>query len=304
MQKSVLWLEHALNVDQSTIYKLLSTLLILFIGWIIYRLIHAAIINRIIDVDLRYQWHKATDYLFLVLGIFLIGRIWYEGMTAVATFLGLVSAGIAIALKDPIVNFAGWLFIVWRKPFTVGDRIQVGEHAGDVVDQRIFVFTMMEIRNWVDADQSTGRVLYVPNGWVFTQTVANFTHGPKLVWNEIPISTTFESKWKRVKELIQSLANKYHEEHNGNAGKEFELATKLYPLKYDKLTPTVYTSVRENGVQLTVRYLCHPRVRRGSIQYFWDGILSAFSENPNIQFAYPTQRFVTNPLTHPEQDQL
>ena len=77
-----------------------------------------------------------------------------------STFLGLLSAGVAIALKDPLVNLAGWGFIVWRKPFGIGDRIQLGDSRGDVIDQRIFMFTLMEIGNWVDAERSTGRVSY------------------------------------------------------------------------------------------------------------------------------------------------
>lgn len=302
MQKFVLWLEHALNINQPTIYKIISTVLILIVGWIIYRIIHSTVINRIKNIDQRYQWHKGTDYLFFVFGVFVIGRIWYEGMTAVATFLGLVSAGIAIALKDPIVNFVGWLFIVWRKPFSVGDRIQIGEHAGDIVDQRIFVFSMMEIGNWVDADQATGRVLYLPNGWVFTQAVANYTHGPRVIWNEIPVTVTFESDWKQAKQILQTLADNYHVRENADVEAEFQSATKHYLLKYDKLTPIIYTSVRENGVQLTIRYLCNPRARRGSSEYFWEEILSAFSENHHIHFAYPTQRFISNPMIQPEQD--
>ena len=302
MQNFVLWLEHALNIDQPTIYKILSTILILVVGWIIYRIIHAAIVNRIKNIDLRYQWHKATDYLFFIVAIFVIGRIWYEGMTAVATFLGLVSAGIAIALKDPIVNFVGWLFIVWRRPFSVGDRVQIGEQTGDVVDQRIFMFTMMEISNWVDADQSTGRVLYVPNGWVFTQAVANYTHGPRVIWNEIPVTVTFESNWKEAKSILQGIAETYHEQNNKNVEAEFSSTTKIYPLKYDKLTPIVYTSVQESGVQLTIRYLCHPRSRRGSSEYIWEAILNAFADKSDIDFAYPTQRFITNPTSQLKQE--
>ncbi|HSM69988.1 MAG TPA: mechanosensitive ion channel domain-containing protein, partial [Anaerolineales bacterium] len=236
MQNFVLWLEQALNIDQPTIYKIISTVSILVVGWIVYRIILATVVSRIKNIDLRYQWQKATDYLFFIFGVFVVGRIWYEGMTAVATFLGLVSAGIAIALRDPIVNFVGWLFIVWRRPFSVGDRIQIGEYAGDIVDQRIFQFSMMEIGNWVDADQSTGRVLHLPNGWVFTQAVAIFTHGPRFIWNEIPVTITFESDWKQAKKILQKIVDQYHSEKNGNVDIEFRSASRNYLLKYDKLT--------------------------------------------------------------------
>ncbi|HAW79639.1 MAG TPA: mechanosensitive ion channel protein MscS, partial [Balneola sp.] len=68
-------------------------------------------------------------------------------------YFGLLSAGLAIALKDPVTDLAAWMFIIWRKPFDVGDRIELGKSKGDVIDIRPFKFTILEIGNWVDADQ-------------------------------------------------------------------------------------------------------------------------------------------------------
>ena len=62
-------------------------------------------------------------------------------------------------------------------------------------------------------------------------------------------------------------------------------------IMYSKLTPTVYTSVEDSGVLLTIRYMCDPRKRRSSEQAIWEDILRAFAEQPDIEFAYPTQRF-------------
>jgi small-conductance mechanosensitive channel len=59
----------------------------------------------------------------------------------------------------------------------VGDRVQLGEYRGDVIDQRIFMFSLLEIGNWVDADQSTGRVIHLPNGKIFTEVLANYGQG-------------------------------------------------------------------------------------------------------------------------------
>jgi hypothetical protein len=60
---------------------------------------------------------------------------------------------------------------------------------------------------------------------------------------------------------------------------------------YSKLTPTVYTSVEDSGVLLTVRYMCDPRKRRSSEHAIWEDVLRVFAEQPDIEFAYPTQRF-------------
>ena len=74
-----------------------------------------------------------------------IGRLWLEGIGTLVTYLGLLSAGIAIALQDLIVALAGWMFIVWRRPFVVGERLEIDGQMGDVLDIRLFPFSMPEI---------------------------------------------------------------------------------------------------------------------------------------------------------------
>ena len=101
-----------------------------------------------------------------------------------------------------MTNLAGWVFIAIRKPFAVGDRIEIGDHTGDVIDMRLFQFTLVETGNWVDADQSTGRIIHIPNGWVFRQSTANYTAGFNFIWNEIPVTVTFESNWEKARDIL------------------------------------------------------------------------------------------------------
>jgi len=288
------WLQTYLGVDQAAQEKLLVSLLIAVALWIIHRLLLKSVVQRIKVPERRYQWQKALGYTFTTLGVLTVSLVWLEGMQSAATYLGLLSAGIAIALKDPLTNIVGWIFILWRKPFEVGDRIEIGPFSGDVVDQRIFLFSMMEIGNWVDADQSTGRILHIPNGMIFSQGVANYTHGPEFIWNEIPILVTFESDWEKAKRLLQDIADARDISQEDNVTMEFEAASRRFLLKYDKLTPIVYTGVKESGVLLTVRYLCRPRERRGSAQVLWEDILRAFAQHADIELAYPTTRFYTS----------
>ncbi len=109
--------------------KIFESLFVILIIIIIQRLIKKFIIGKIEDIRVRYQWQKISLYLavFLII-IFLIGT-WLNIFGSVATFLGLISAGIAIALKDPLVNMVGWGFILIRQPFKVGDRIQIGNNC-------------------------------------------------------------------------------------------------------------------------------------------------------------------------------
>lgn len=271
--------------------KILISVLAILILWLLRRLILGMALKRVSDVRLRYHWRKTSTYIAVGLGILLIGRVWFEGFQSIATFLGLVSAGIAIALKDPVVNLAGWAFIIWRRPLEVGDRVQIGEHAGDVIDLRIFSFTLLEIGNWVDADQSTGRVIHIPNGKVFTEVLANYSKGFQYIWNEIPVLVTFESNWKKAKEVLEQIVNKHGDHLSKSAEKKVREAAEKFLIFYSKLNPIVYTNVKDSGVSLTLRYLCEPRHRRDSEQAIWEDILEEFAKHKDIDFAYPTQRF-------------
>jgi small-conductance mechanosensitive channel len=285
------WLQTYLGIDQVAQQKLLISILIVLALSLLQRVTTAGVTERIKNLDRRYQWQKALGYTFTSLGAIAISLVWIEGVQYAATYLGLVSAGLAIALKDPITNIVAWVFILWRKPFEVGDRIEIGQYAGDVVDQRIFQFSMMEIGNWVDSDQSTGRILHIPNGMIFTSGVANYTHGPDYIWNEIPVLITFESNWEKAKGLLKEIAVSHDVSRDENVKKEFEAATRKFLLKYNKLTPIVYTNVLDSGVLLTIRYLCKPRQRRGTSESIWEAILRVFEKHSDIDLAYPTTRF-------------
>lgn len=285
------WLHQTLGIDHDLQRKLITSLVIAFTLWILHVFFQRGYILRIEDTKHRYQSKKVFGYLFSFLAFLLIGIVWIEDLRSIVTYLGLLSAGLAVALRDPIVDIMAWGFILWRKPFEVGDRIQIGENAGDVIDVRIFQFSLMEIGNWVHADQSTGRILHIPNGKVFSQVLANYTKGSDFIWNEIPVLITFESDWEKAKQLMGEIANKHADTFVPNAEESFRRASNQYFLHYGKLTPIVYTTVQESGVLLTIRYLCKPRNRRGSEQTLWEEILRSFQQHSDIDFAYPTQRF-------------
>ena len=294
MEQFAKWLENTFDITQELQGKLLATFLTIIILWVIRKIVLYFIFHRSKDIRVQYRWRKTSSYIAFTIGFLLVGRIWFEGFQAVATFFGLLSAGLAIALKDPLVNLAGWAFILWRKPFEVGNRIQIGESSGDVIDIRIFQFSLMEIGNWVDADQSTGRIMHIPNGKVFTEVQANFNKGFDYIWDEIPVLVTFESNWKKAKEILENIVHKNAEHLSADAEEKIKAASKRFMIFYTKLTPIVYTSVRDSGVLLTIRYLCDPKKRRASEQLLWEDILNEFSKSSDIDFAYPTQRFYNN----------
>ena len=271
--------------------KFISSFIAIFLFIIIRRIIVSIIYKRIDDSLLRYRWQKTATYIIYALALITVGRVWFKGIESIATYLGLLSAGIAIALKDPITNITAWMYILWRSPFTVGDRIEIGEDAGDVIDVNLFKFTIMEIGKWIDGESNTGRIIHIPNGRVFTDTLANYGRGFKYIWNELPILVTFESDWKKAKSILEKLSQEHTTQVNKAAAKKFQEVSKLFMMHKPNFKPKVYTKIEDSGIQLTVRYLCNPRKRRASSQAIWEGALDRFDKVENIEFAYPTIRY-------------
>jgi len=271
--------------------KILISIIIVFLLSVFRFVILRLVWRQTKDAKVRYQWNRTISFIIPFTGIILVGAVWIPAFEQFGAFLGLITAGLAIALKDPITNLAGWLFILIRKPFVIGDRVQIGENTGDIIDIRLFQFTMLEIGNWVEADQSTGRIIHLPNGKVFLEPQANYSSGFEYIWNEIKVLITFESNWEKAKSILEEIISIHTKNVDLKVEKEIQEATKNYMIFYKHLTPIVYTSVKENGVQLTMRYLCNPRKRRGSENEIWEKVLIQFKAQENIEFAYPTTRF-------------
>jgi small-conductance mechanosensitive channel len=302
------WMSETLGISPDSQQKILLTLLAVLLAWLVRRIVLRALYQRVDDIKARYQWRKNTGYAAVLLAMLVVARVWFEGFQSIATYLGLLSAGLAIALKDLVADLAGWIFLMWRKPFEVGDRIQIGDHSGDVIDIRIFQFTLLEIGNWVGADQSTGRVIHIPNWKVFSDAQANYSKGFQYIWEEMPVLVTFESDWRRAKTILDDVARRHSEHLTEEAAQKVKEASRQFMIFYSALTPKVYTSVQDSGVLLTMRFLCNPRKRRAAQEAIWEDVLTAFAAEPHIDFAYPTQRFYDNraegkkPFTPPTGD--
>ena len=247
--------------------------------------------KRIKDSTRLYHWRRIVVYCTAALMIILIGHVWFPGMKSLATFFGLVGAGLAVAMHDSIANVAGWAFIMSLRPMEVGDRIEIGGVSGDVIDIRLFQFSVIEIKNWIDAEQSTGRIIHIPNSKVLREPLANYETGFKYLWHEIPVLITFESNWEKAKEILEQISRDVAEPLSEGAAEEIRQASRKYLIFFNKLTPIVYLTVRDSGVLLTIRYITQVRKRRGTENNIWTAILTEFDKHPDVELAYPTTRF-------------
>ena len=261
-------------------------------AWLIRRIGRQIISGALDDRVAQYRWRKTITYVTTGLAMLFVIGIWVDGLSQVGTFLGLVSAGIAIALKDVLADIAGWLILITKPPFEVGDRIQIGDHSGDVVDVSVLHFHLLEIGNWVDSDQSTGRVIRVPNGRILIDSIANYTSEFPFLWHEVPVVVTFESDWRRAKTLMLEMVTEQSLETSQRAAEFLQNRPSRMLISYGTVTATVYTSVLDHGICLSMRFLTDPRRRRGFDQALWEGVLDIVSNERDIDLAYPTQRFV------------
>ena len=283
-----------LGMSASTQGQVVISILVIIILFVLRRALLAVVSRTVEDPVSRYKWAKTSAYTTSLIGLVVVIQIWFVALRSVSTFLGLLSAGLAIALRDVVADFAGWLFILFRRPFDLGDRIQIGTHAGDVIDRRIFQFSIMEIGNWVSADHSTGRVIHIPNQRVFLEPLANYSAGFPYLWNELEVLLTFESDWKQAKSLFKDITTEIMKDVVAEAEGPRKKADQRFLIHYRTLTPAVYTSVQESGVLLTVRYLCRPRERRGTGEELWEEILQVVERTDSIEFAYPTMRRIVD----------
>lgn len=273
--------------------KLLASLLTIGILWVLRKVVFTLLARTKKDPQTHFKWRKNIQYSIYIIGIILIGQIWVEQFSSLSNFLGLVAAGIAIALKEPILNLAGWAFIIWRKPFEVGERVQIGEHAGDVIDIGTFQFTLIEIGNWVDADQPTGRAILIPNSRIFSRTLATYNHELDFIFHEIPVTLTFSSEWQRAKEIFQELLNEKTEAFEEAFKDGLNRLSHKYVFPEQPIQAHVYTKVAENGVLLTLRYPCPTRSRRALEEEVWESVLKIIAQDEKLELAYPTIRYAT-----------
>ena len=281
------------NAYHTQIENLALSVLIVVILLFLRRILISLIAKNVKDPKTVYHSKRIIGYGHAFLLLILLGSVWIKGFGSIGTYLGIASAGIAIALHETIANIAGWFFILWRKPFVIGDRIQIGEAKGDVIDLRLFQFSIVEIGNWVEAEQSTGRIIHIPNSQVMKERTANYHGGFNYIWNEIQILVTFESNWRKTREILEKIAKEKIESSARQAEAQLRQAAEKYMIHFSKLTPAVYMSARDSGVLFSIRYMINPRQKRGSEQSLWEVILDEFEKHPDIELAYPTTRFYT-----------
>lgn len=272
--------------------KLIWTGLVLLVGYLLIFSLIKVINRHVTDLRTKHLIRKNVIYLLNLLIIFLIIFIWLQHLGSITIFVSAVGAGVALALQEVILCMAGWTVIMTRRPFEVGDRIEFGDIKGDVIDIEILQTSMLEIGNWVEADQSTGRIVKVPNSAVFKNPQFNYSRGFEFIWNELRVLITYESDWKKAEEIILRRATKQAEGMEEIVKQKINRMSRRYMIYYRKLSPIVYIKILDSGVELTLRYLTEARQRRSTEDELTRWIMEEFARTEDVNFAYPTYRII------------
>ena len=263
---------------------------VLLVGAILaYQVLTRQISSHVADAEKRHRYRKRAGYIVALFVVLVLAVAFFEEIRRLGTVLGFLGAGLAIALREYVASFLAWFYIMGQRNITLGSRIEVAGVRGDVIDIGVLKLTLVEVRGEGLGEQSSGRLVTVPNFKVLTDPVYHFTLGSPYVWDEMEFSVTFESDWRKARDLLERIGQETFEPHREEIEAGFHQLEHDYAFRYGVTTPIVYTAVGANGVQLKLRYLTHVRQRRNNRDQISRGVLELFAAE-GIEMAYTTTR--------------
>jgi small-conductance mechanosensitive channel len=283
----------AIYVD--IISKLLLSLLILVITLVVHRGLRNLLQRRIGDPAHMHTLSMLIRNTVYVASGIVILFVWLGSGSNLTVAMGIFGAGIAFASQEVIGSFAGYVNIVTGNLYRIGDRVRIGDVMGDVLDVSILRTTVMEIGEWVHADQYTGRIVTVANRVVFSAPVFNYTRHWRYVWDEIVIPITYASDWRRAGEIMLAQGHEYTSRFFEEAQAEFGHLAQVYPVQKVSVEPTLYVIMTDNWIEITLRYIVEARERRQAKGQLHRELLQRFESEPGITVASATFEIVGFP---------
>lgn len=271
-------------------WRLIAVLAALAIALAVYRLLDRQVRGHVTDPEKRHRYRKRVGYTIAALVLVGFGIAFFERLREIGTLLGFIGAGLAIALREYLAAFLAWFYMLGQRNIELGSRIEVGGVRGDVIDIGVFKITLVEIRGEGLGEQSSGRLVTIPNFKILTDPVFHFTTGSPFVWDEIEFTVTFETDWEKARQIVQEVGDEVFQPHREEIELGFRRLESDYAFRYGVTTPIVYTSIGASGINLRLRYLTHVRQRRGNRDAISRRILKRFRAEPGIELAYPTSR--------------
>jgi small-conductance mechanosensitive channel len=240
------------------------------------------------DVSERFRRQGAFQtVLFIFAGILLV-ILWARLLEHTGTFLGILGAGLAIALREPLLSIAGRVAILAGHMYRVGDRIELNKMTGDVINVGVFYTRMMEIGNWIHADQVTGRIVQISNSQIFGTPVFNYTQNFSYIWDEVKLPITYNSNLEAASQILLDVGGEYTREFLQGAQAQLDAMREAFLVPAFELKPNVFMKVTSNWLELSMRYVVDPKKRRNASNFIYLGTLKRIRQRDDIQIASET----------------
>jgi small-conductance mechanosensitive channel len=265
-----------------------SALLALFMT-LLYGIARSMVRRRVKDADRRCRWQQSINYLGVLLTLVLIARIWVTAIHPLVSFVGILAAALTFIHKEVILSLTGGLFIARHELFSIGDRIQVGGHRGDILGTGPFFFTLFEVGDAASGHQSTGRILKIPNNLILTTPIVNHSKFFPHVWNELSIVLLANANWVKAKAILQQLTEKHTNVYEAPVRATIENAQKKAAIILHKTDPKVYVTLQHTapaGIKLTSRFLCEARAIRETEVLIYEDLLIRFKKEADIELSF------------------
>ena len=277
------------------ITKLILSLAVLVLTLVINRAASNVLRARVPDpsriLTLRMLVRNAV--FFVGAGVILI--VWLGIGSSFTTAMGILGAGIAFASQEVIGSFAGYVNIVTGNLFRIGDRVRMGDVVGDVLDMSLLRTTVMEIGEWVKADQYTGRIVSIANRVIFSDPIFNYTQHWPYLWDEIMIPVTYDSEWRRAGEIMLKHGQEYSAHLQAQAQAGLGNMMKRLPVHETSVEPVLYVVMTDNWIEMTLRYVVEPRRRREVKGQLHHELLQHFEADESVTVASATFEIVGFP---------
>jgi len=274
------------------------TLLVLSIAAVVlaaygaYRLVGDFLIDHTASKRRRHDVRNVLRLVFGALGLIAGFGVLTRDWVGVLLSLGVVGFAITFALQGALASLIGWLYIVTKRPYAVGDRIAIEDTRGDVASIDLFVTEVWEIDGeLVSSNQPSGRIVTVPNSVVLSSHVVNFHgEGVPYVWNELSVQVAYETDLDFAVEVMTDAAVDYLGDEMAAGVEQYRDRLDETPVELDvNERPTVNVVQEESWVDLRLRYLVHPRRGTRTRNALYREIIDRFNDHPD-RVAFPVSR--------------
>ncbi len=231
-----------------------------------------------------FKFNQSINVISNIVMFFCIFLLWEGHLQNVVTIISFISAGATIALREVILNLIAGLYIKVSKPFTVEDRIEINDVKGDVVLISSMSFKVLSLGDRVNGEQSSGIIVNIPNSKIFAEPLKNYTAAFKYIWSEMIVSVDPDADIDVHKKKLYEIVNKNTVISSipKKMDRAIDEASGSYRIYYNNLKPIIYTEYNEDHIELTIRFLVHPKKERNVINDLWINIIKEY-QNGNIK---------------------